>query len=205
MLTLEPAEMVRAAGRLTELVFTHEYGNVPWLLVRLAPGDNELAAALHAADANAAAVRPPGQIAFHTEAVSEGPLRLKRNGAPPADPERTSLIQSLGNERYHVVPVSKRTDVDAVFGERVSIGRALNKDIVLRHTSISKFHAYFHQTEPDRCTLADADSKNGTLVNGTRLKPKDPVEVASGDRVTFGSISTVVLDARGLWRVLRAR
>jgi pSer/pThr/pTyr-binding forkhead associated (FHA) protein len=104
-----------------------------------------------------------------------------------------------------VVPLSKRTDVDAVFGERVSIGRALNKDIVLRHTSISKFHAYFHQSEPDRCVLADADSKNGTLVNGTRLKPKDPIEVASGDRVIFGSISTIVLDARALWRVLRAR
>jgi hypothetical protein len=29
--------------------------------------------------------------------------------------------------------------------------------------------------------------------------------VASGDRVIFGSISTIVLDARALWRVLRAR
>jgi hypothetical protein len=205
MLTLEPSELVRAAGRLTELVFSHEYGNVPWLLVRIAPGDNELAAALHAADANAAAVRPPGQIAFHTEALTDTPIRLNRDGAAAADPDRTSLIRSLGNERYHVVPVSKRTDVDAVFGDRISIGRALNKDIVLRHTSISKFHAYFHQYEPDRCVLADADSKNGTVVNGTRLKPKDPIEVANGDRVTFGSISTVVLDARALWRVLRAR
>src|SRR5882672_4827760 len=203
MLILEPSELVRAAGRLTELVFSHEYGDAPWLLVRIAPGDNELAAALRAADANAAAVRPPGQIAFHTEALAEASIRLKNNSAAPADPDKTSLIRSLGNERYHVVPLSKRTDVDAVFGERVSIGRALNKDIVLRHTSISKFHAYFHQSEPDRCVLADADSKNGTLVNGARLKAKDPIEVASGDRVTFGSISTIVLDARALWRVLR--
>jgi FHA domain len=205
MLTLEPSELIRAASRLTELVFSHEYGNIPWLLVRIAPGDHELAAGLHVTDANAAAVRPPGQLAFHTEALNEAPFRSKNDDSARSDADRASLIRSLGDERYHVVPVSKRTDVDAVFGERVSLGRALNKDIVLRHTSISKFHAYFHQSEPDHCVLSDADSKNGTVVNGTRLRPKEPVEVASGDRVMFGSISTVVLDARALWRVLRSR
>lgn len=205
MFTVEPTELVRAAGRFTELVFAHEYGKVPWLLVRLGGDDEELAAALRAADASAAAAAVPGQIAFHTEVVSEAPLRLKRDGALAAGPDWASLVRNLGDGRYHAVPVRKRTDVDAVFGERISIGRAMNKDIVFRHASISKFHAYFQLTDPDRCTVSDAGSKNGTMVNGTRLQPKEVVEVVSGDHVTFGSISTIVLDARTLWRVLRAR
>lgn len=204
MPALEPSDLVHAAGRLSELVFAHEYGKIPWLLVRLARNEDELAASLRAAHASAEASRPAGQIAFHTEAVSQTPLRAARDG-PAAGPDWASLLKSLGDERYHVVPVRKRTDVDVVFGDRISIGRALNKDIVLRHASISKFHAYFQAGASDRCTLADAGSKNGTLVNGVRLKPKESVEVVSGDQVVFGSIPTIVLDARTLWRVLRVR
>jgi hypothetical protein len=203
MLTLEPEDLVRAAGRLSELVFAQEYGKVPWLLVRLARGDDELAAALRALEARAAPATPSGQMGFHTEVVSEAPIRIGRDGAQGTGPDWGRLLQGLGDERYHVLPVQKRTDVDAVFEDRISIGRALNKDIVFRHASISKFHAYFQLGTANRCALADVGSKNGTIVNGSRAKPKEAVEVVSGDHIVFGSISTIVLDARTLWRVLR--
>lgn len=203
MLTLEPLELIRAAGRLTELVFSHEYGKVPWLLVRLGGENDELAAALRAADTSSASFQPAAQIAFRTEVVSEAPIRHARDGAH--EPDRSSLVRSLGSERYFALPVQKRADVDAAFGDRISIGRALNKDIVLRHASISKFHAYFQLDAPNLCSLSDAGSKNGTLLNGTRIAPREVVEVVSGDRVTFGSVSTLVLDARTLHHVLRGR
>jgi FHA domain len=205
MPSLEPQELVRVAGRLTELVFAREYGKVPWLLVRLARGDDELAAALRAADARAGASGPVGQIGFHTEVVSEAPIRVARDGAHGVGPDWTGLMRMLGDDQHHAVPLKKRTDVDVVFEDRVSIGRALNKDIVLRHASISKFHAYLELLESNRCTVADAGSKNGTIVNGSRANSKEPVEVVSGDHLVFGSVSTVILDAGTLWRVLRGR
>jgi hypothetical protein len=205
MPTLEPTELVRAAGRFTELVFAHEYGKVPWLLVRLGAEDDQLAAALRAADAQVPSIRPPGQLGFHTEVLSEAPIRLKREGEAASDPDWATLVRGLGDDTYYAVPIRKRTDVDAAFGERISIGRALNKDLVFRHASISKFHAYFQLGAPYVCALADAGSKNGTTVNGSRIPPKGVVEVVSGDRVTFGSVRTVVLDARTLWRVIRLR
>lgn len=203
MPALEPTDLVRAAGRLSELVFGQEYGKIPWLLVRLARGDDELAAALRALDTRAAAAPRSGHMGFHTEVVSEAPIRARRDGALGAGPDFAGLMRSLGDERYHVVPVQKRTDVDVVFEDRISIGRALNKDIVFRHASISKFHAYFRLDASSRCAVADAGSKNGTIVNGSRIKSKGAVEVVSGDHIVFGSVSTIVLDARTLWRVLR--
>lgn len=205
MLTLEPSELTRAAGRLTEVVFAHEYGKVPWLLVRLGEEDDQLAAALRAADARVPSIRPPGQLAFHTEVLSEPLIRLKRNGEALSEPDWVSLVRGLGDDTYYAVPIRKRTDVDAAFGERISVGRALNKDLVFRHASISKFHAYFQLGAPHVCALADAGSKNGTSVNGSPIPPKGTVEVVSGDKVTFGSVRTVVLDVRTLWRVLRVR
>jgi len=203
MFVIEPIELTRAAGRLTEVVFSHEYGKVPWLLVQLAGTNDELSAALRAAETNDVGGPPSGPIAFRTEIVSETPIRLGRDGA--LAPDRTNLVKILGDARYFAVPIRKRVDVDAVFGERISIGRALNKDVVLRHASISKFHAYFQLGGATHCALADAGSKNGTTVNGTRIPPKEVVEVVSGDRVGFGSVSTIVLDAQSLHHVLRTR
>ncbi len=202
MFSVEPIELVRTAGRLTELSFGREHGRDPWLLVRLGGDDEELAAALRAAEASAATAAP-GKIAFHTEIVSEA-LRLKRGGAQATEPDWQNIVKSLGDARYYAVAVRKRPGVDAAFGDRVSVGRALNKDIAFRHASISKFHAYFQIVDSEHCRLADAGSKNGTIVNGVPLS-KDGVDVVSGDHVTFGSITTIVLDARTLWRVLRAK
>jgi pSer/pThr/pTyr-binding forkhead associated (FHA) protein len=52
-------------------------------------------------------------------------------------------------------------------------------------------------------SVSDAGSKNGTTVNGTRLAPRELVEVTNGDRVTFGSIETLFLDAGTIWRLIR--
>jgi hypothetical protein len=107
-------------------------------------------------------------------------------------------------DRSYVTAVQKRLAPEGPLGDRVLIGRAMNKDIVLRNPSISKFHAYFETTETGDWSVTDAGSKNGTSLNGKRLTQREPMNVANGDRVTFGSIETLFLDARTVWRLLRA-
>lgn len=85
------------------------------------------------------------------------------------------------------------------FPTMISIGRALNSDVVLALDSVSKIHGYFSPGEPGEWWLTDLRSTNGITINGTdgtlaRLLPsridwsslrhlgtKDPV--VTGDEV----------------------
>jgi pSer/pThr/pTyr-binding forkhead associated (FHA) protein len=82
----------------------------------------------------------------------------------------------------------------------------MNKDIVLRHSSISKFHAYLEREprEGAAWSVTDAESTNGTSVEGKRLEPKAVRRLTTGERVSFGSIQTILLDARTVYKLLRA-
>jgi hypothetical protein len=128
---------------------------------------------------------------------------VEKRTQPKAEPDIGDLARFI-TDRSYVTAVDKRLEPEGPLGDRVLIGRAMNKDIVLRHPSISKFHAYFEATEAGDWSVADAGSKNGTSLNGTRLTPREPKNVANGDRVTFGAIETLLLDARTVWRLLRA-
>src|SRR5215471_11717926 len=48
------------------------------------------------------------------------------------------------------------------WAERILVGRASNNDIVLRHESVSKLHAYFEERQRGTLHLHDAKSANGT-------------------------------------------
>jgi hypothetical protein len=173
--------------------------------VRLDGVDDELVAGLRVTGTAVPAARQAGQMAFRTEAISIGAIRVARSASRAGEADLASILRNLGDAKYYATPIRKRTDVDAVFGERISLGRALNKDLVFRHASISKFHAYFELGDGGACRVADAGSKNGVIVNGTKIAPKASLEVTVGDAITFGSLWTMVLDARTLWRVLRHR
>lgn len=96
---------------------------------------------------------------------------------------------------------------------RISVGRAKNNDIVIRHSSISKLHAHFSEApkgdalpgEEPIHLLTDAGSSNGTEVNDTVLTADEPAPVRNRDRVVFGFISGRILDASALHAELCAR
>jgi pSer/pThr/pTyr-binding forkhead associated (FHA) protein len=46
--------------------------------------------------------------------------------------------------------------------------------------------------EDDKLVLTDVGSTNGTFVNGVRLEPNVPREVAAGDEITFGQTAFTV-------------
>jgi len=89
---------------------------------------------------------------------------------------------------------------------KITVGRASNNDMILRHPSVSKLHAYFQHKEgaPLASTrLVDAGSANGTVVNGHTALPDEPVAVASGSLIRLGDVECELLDAGQLYDTIR--
>lgn len=86
--------------------------------------------------------------------------------------------------RVRVAPVVKRADSNS-FTMMITLGRTDNNDLTLKHTMISKFHAYFRHLG-DSWTLSDAGSLNGTALDGRRLPPERSMPIKSGARIVLG-------------------
>ena len=59
-------------------------------------------------------------------------------------------------------------------------------DVWIALPQVSKFHAFVVTDLEDRLTIADANSKNGTWVNGAKLPVRQAVPLVDGARVRFG-------------------
>ena len=99
-----------------------------------------------------------------------------------------------------VFPVVKKPQNP--YPDRISVGRALNCDVVIRDGTVSKLHGHFTPLGPGALELTDRASQNGTKVNGQLLKADLPKRLASGDTIIFGSIAVQYLDAKKLWDLL---
>jgi len=96
-----------------------------------------------------------------------------------------------------------RKSADNPFSDRVSVGRANNCDISLRHPSVSKLHAHFRVLqEGRRLTVTDLRSRNGTRVNDNLLASEVAEPVAVHDKVQFGSVYAIVLNAAAVYDFL---
>jgi hypothetical protein len=88
--------------------------------------------------------------------------------------------------------------------DRISVGRARNSDVVVRHASVSKLHAHFREAD-GALTLTDVGSHNGTRVDGRLLVAHRPQAVAAGSLVLFGRVEARILTATGAHELLRRR
>lgn len=123
------------------------------------------------------------EVGFSTQVVD--PISTRRGYKPPKNLEVLSVAKAAGNP----------------YPDRVSVGRARNCDIVMRDPSVSKLHAHFRIGL--RLELVDIDSQNGTRVNGRALPPHQPQPVSNGDTLLFGSVAAKLVDAAGLYDLLR--
>lgn len=116
---------------------------------------------------------------------------------PPHAPEVSTLAAPRTPQ---VIPIAK--SARSPYTDRISIGRARSCDIVIRHSSVSKLHAYIRLSEDGRLRIVDLDSRNGTLLNTRELVPNVPEPLCAGDVVVFGSITARAMDAVDLHKAL---
>lgn len=109
------------------------------------------------------------------------------------------LRRLLLESKLFVLPLRKRKSADRPFPNRVTVGRASNNDIVIRDSSLSRFHAWFEKDATDQFLVGDARSKNGTTVGGEALKPLQTAYVGDGTAVSFGSIGAHVCSPGTYW------
>lgn len=104
--------------------------------------------------------------------VTQGNLRLD---APASDPEVFRLEKHVGQLN--------------AFALGITLGRTQNNDVMLDHDSVSRFHAYFQQDPHSGVWhVVDAESSNGTFLEGVRLAPKRPAPLVDRARMKFGHV-----------------
>ena len=91
------------------------------------------------------------------------------------------------------------------YSERISVGRGSTCDIILQNGHVSKVHAHFLRGENQSWELRDANSTNGTFINGTRITRGGRVPIKYGDTLRFGFMDTQFLNATRLYDWLRRR
>jgi ABC transport system ATP-binding/permease protein len=147
-----------------------------------------------------------GSCALHLGAV-EGPqvtFRLVSKSAPPAAtatehlaPQRIAAHSAEGPAWEPTVigaPARRRFGAGRVpsathsLGKRTLIGRTPDNTIVLNDLLVSRHHAKILNTG-DGLQLVDLDSRNGTFVNGRRVRTAD---LRTGDRLSFGHHQLIV-------------
>lgn len=69
--------------------------------------------------------------------------------------------------------------------EKTTVGRADQNTLVLRHETVSSHHCEVLFNGPE-IIVRDLDSRNGTFVDGARVKGQQ--QVKSGQRIRFGEI-----------------
>ena len=150
---------------------------------------------------------------FVTGVITIGKLaEMKRRGKasiPPLDYAGDELIiesKVLEVGRF-VVELKKHTK--NAWADWISIGRAANNDLAIKHNTISKLHARIHVEQITdgaetitRHWLTDTDSTVGTVVNRERLGSSTPHIIEVGDRIGFGDVECVFVDAPRLFEEL---
>ncbi|MGH7436968.1 MAG: FHA domain-containing protein [Polyangiaceae bacterium] len=200
---LFPAALVQDAAHLELEAFLRQYGSAPLLLVRIPEGDTELRAGLQslwlpAATQSTARVAP---LRFRTD------LLRAHSERAPAKGDRSSrhrdVLLALA-EGVHVAAIvrTKGASSGRLGARRVSLGRATNNDVVLRHSSVSKFHASLDPRPEETVMVMDAASTNGTSLNDVRLQRRVPAEAVPGDHLRFGNVEAVLWSAHALWASL---
>jgi hypothetical protein len=206
---LKPAEFVariRANGRAAfEAALATQI-----LLVRIDDPEGDFAVTLEAALEDASTLDgPPSEpvLAYDTVVGSLNDpadalvhaARVARGHFGGADLQRL-----LSRAFYFAVALRKRPGASNVFSERISLGRSRTNDLVLRHHSVSKFHAWFERNEDDDVSLGGAKSTNPTMVNGVPIARSTRIDLMPGDEIRFGDVSALFATPGIVWDALRA-
>ena len=129
-------------------------------------------------------------IASQTEAVRQAPVLVASTAtSSSAKPRPARLVHTSGDE----FPLP--ADHDALVG-RADPTTGFAPDVVLSsldaQRSLSRRHATLLRQGDEFQVREEPGVRNGTFVNGKRLKAGVPVKVSEGDEIAFGLIKTVL-------------
>lgn len=197
-----PRELMARARQQPRDAFTRAYRSPLSLVVILDAPSSDLALGLKADTAS-----DHDGLPFRTAALlgPRGPTPTRSSDPAAAGADLSAYAQAvrklleMANQCCHIIPIRKRAE--AAFLATISVGRARNHDIVLRHASVSKFHANLEVEEGDRLFVKDAGSRNHTFLNHERINSR--VEVKSGDNLRFGWVEAIVCTDEALWGAAR--
>jgi len=196
-----PDELREAAAQKGLDEFLALYGEAPLLVFHLGEGSHQLAVGLAVTalrDEASIALEPT--LASKYRGFSTNPNSTTKSLTPrPLETER-SPIELLSHGKRFVVPLRKRITAESLSPDRITLGRAPNRDIVLRDVTVSKFQAWFEVDTTGTFFVCDAQSKNATQLNGRPTFGSTAIQ--PGDTLRFGRIDATLASPRALWRVL---
>lgn len=111
-------------------------------------------------------------------------------------------VTDISKDRTVYILFSTSTNDDYVwnalslnsFGNSITIGRDVRQcDIVLSKATVSKRHAIIVKDNMNRLAVADLKSVNGTLLNGSLIKPNVKYRFKERDTITIASTKVINL------------
>lgn len=99
----------------------------------------------------------------------------------------TGTFSAAGRELDEPTAIEIVKGDKSAFAFGITVGHSENNDIILRHEQVSRFHAYF-QVVGGKLSLVDADSRNGTFIDGVRLTPSKAFPLPPEARLRFGEL-----------------
>lgn len=100
-----------------------------------------------------------------------------------------------------IVEITK--DSANAFGMMITMGRAPNNDLIIPDKRVSKFHAYFRELG-GKWSVTDANSTNGTKVDGEKVAPNTSRALVSGCSLELsGAIPVRFLEPSELYAHMR--
>jgi hypothetical protein len=108
------------------------------------------------------------------------------------------------SNRYHGRMALLKKRRGNPFPDMISVGRAMNNDIVFILPTVSKMHGYF-MADKLGWSFTDPRSANGTFLRGERLKPGVRQTLSDGDVIQLGTDlrATLVLPTTLVGKVVR--
>jgi hypothetical protein len=143
-------------------------------------------------------------------AAAPAVLLRKRGPTPPPDfegletgtydePHMPGEAPEVVGDDFDIIPLVKKPN--ASFGDRITVGRIANNDVVLGHHTVSRLHVYFKHRD-GAWYVADAGSKNGTSLRDEELIARKEMPIAAGDHLWIGDVELVFETATSLYPLL---
>lgn len=198
---LEPRELTTSALTCSARDLVGVWGEF-LLLVQLDDPNGGLAKALRTGGLTTSAAF----VAGNPDSAVVVPGRTNSMRPQEAWPESLiaqQLKARLVRSAHFALAIVKRSGRPILRGDRFSIGRSADSDLLLLANGVSKMHAWLRKCDDGKIELADNGSRNGTTISGTRIAPQRPTVLAPGDVLGFGGVEVMFCPTASVWTVVR--